>query len=801
MKTLKRIQKEDKQPLLERLFFPSSAQKIIPITRVWEDGIFLLEKNKYACTYQIKDINYEGMSHEDKKLIFMKYLGILNWVAGMDVRCKITIFNHKRNMAEFESKSLFPLKQDELDPYRSDFNQILKDYALQENGIVQDKFLTLTIVRKSIEQAREAFQQLLPEMTSQFLQIKSGVTPLNALEKLQKLYSFFHTGKEEEFKLDLQAESKKGHDVRDYICPDSAVFHPDHFEIGSKVGRALYLRNYANYIKDKLFQEFCSLPQAMCTSIDFVPIPTDEAIKEAESRQMAVETNIENRNDKQVRRQNFVSGIPFQMQRQKDEADEFYSSIADRDQRMMEAVITSVHLADDLQQLNNDTEKLLAVGTKYMCQFGALRYQQYEGLNAALPYGLISIKAWRTLLTEGLGVFMPFRAAEISHTGGNWMGRNQITKNNIYVNRSYLKNGNGVVLGVPGAGKSLFEKLEILQNILNDPAADVIFVDPENEYTPLVTGCGGEVIHISSSSPTHINAMDLNANYGDENITPLNAKIEFILSLCEQMIGTQALDSAKKSLIGRCCGLVYADYIKRNYTGQPPTLPDLYYTLLQQPEEEAQKIALELELLAIGSLNTFSKQSNVDVQNRIICYDIKELGSQLYNVGMLVVLDSILNRISRNRIGGKRTYIVIDELHVLFSQEQSGSVTNSLWKRVRKYGGMCTGLTQNVSELLQSKHARTLIANSELIVMLSQSSDDQEILSDLLDISSEQMAYVDNAEPGCGLLKVEKAIVPFDCTIPKNTLLYQTITTKFEDNNTDYLKAEHHGNSRENTQQ
>ena len=790
MKTLKRIHKEDKQPLLERLFFPSSTQKTIPIARVWEDGIFLLEKNKYALTYQIEDINYEGMSHEDKKLIFMKYLGILNWIAGMDVRCKITIFNHKRNMVEFEHKSLFPLQEDSLDPYRCDFNRILKDYALQENGIVQDKFLTLTIVRKNIDQAREAFKQLLPEMTSQFLQIKSGVAPLTALEKLQKLYSFFHAGKEPEFKLDLQAEAKKGHDVRDYICPDSAVFHPDHFEIGSKVGRALYLRNYANYIKDKLFQEFCSLPQTMCTSIDFVPIPTDEAIKEAEARQMAVETNIEKRNNKQVARQNFVSAIPFQMQRQREEADEFYASISDRDQRMMEVVITSVHLADDLQQLNNDTEKQLAIGTKYMCQFGTLKYQQYEGLNAALPYGLIPVKAWRTLLTEGLGVFMPFRAAEISHTGGNWMGRNQITKNNIYVNRSYLKNGNCIILGVPGAGKSMAGKLQILQDILNDPTADVIFIDPENEYTPLVKGCGGEVIHISSSSATHINAMDLNANYGDEDITPLNAKIEFILSLCEQMLGTQAMDGAKKSLISRCCSLVYADYIKRGYTGEPPTLPDLYYTLLQQPEEEAKKIALELEILAIGSLDTFSKQSNVDVQNRILCYDIKELGSQLYNVGTLVVLDSIFNQISRNRIKGKRTYIIIDELHVLFSQQRSGEVTNSLWKRVRKYGGMCTGLTQNVSELLDSKEARTLISNSELIVMLCQSSDDQEILSDLLDISSEQIAYVDNSEPGCGLLKVDKAIVPFNCTIPKDTLLYKTITTKFEDKNTEYLKAE-----------
>lgn len=795
MKTLNRIAREDKQPLLQRLFFPSSTQKIIPITRVWEDGIFLLEKNKYAMTYRMDDINYEGLSHDDQKKIFMRYLGILNWVAGMDVRCKLTVFNHKRNMAEFEDKVLFELQQDKLDTYRQDFNDILRKYAQQENGIVQEKFLTLTVVRRNIEEARETFEQLLPELTAQFLQLKGKVTPLCAEEKLKLLDSFFHAGKEAEFSLNLQAEEKKGHDIRDYLCPDSAAFQPDYFELDGKFGRALYLRNYANYIKDKLWQEFCkTLPQTMCASIDFVPIPTDEAIKEAENRQLAVETNIEKRNRQQVNRQNFVSGIPFRMQRQRDEADEFYASLTDRDQRMMEVVITAVHLADDLQQLDSDTKKLLSVGTKYMCQFGVLRYQQYEGLNAALPYGLIPIKAWRTLLTEGLGVFVPFRAAVISHPGGNWLGRNQITNNNIFVNRALLKNGNCIVLGVPGGGKSMTGKLNTLQDILNDPEADVIFIDPENEYAPLVTGCGGEVIDISSGSKTHLNAMDLNANYGDEDITPLNAKIEFVLSLCEQMIGTQALDGAKKSLIDRCCRMVYKDYIERGYTGAPPTLPDLYHALLQQPEEEAKKIALELELLAVGSLNTFSKQTNVDTQNRITCYNIQQLGNQLFGVGMLVVLDAVFNRITRNRIDDRRTYIVIDELHVLFTQQRSGEVTNSLWKRVRKYGGMCTGLTQNVSGLLQSKEARTLISNSELIIMLSQSPDDQEILADLLNISPEQMAYVNDSEAGCGLLKVNNAIVPFNSRIPEKTKLYQTMTTKFEDKNTKHLKAAQHEN-------
>ena len=331
-------------------------------------------------------------------------------------------------------------------------------------------------------------------------------------------------------------------------------------------------------------------------------------------------------------------------------------------------------------------------------------------------------------------------------------------------------------------------KFITLQEILSDTQADIIFIDPENEYTPLVKGCGGEVIRISSSSKTHINALELNENYGDEDTSPLNAKIEFVLSLCEQLLGAKGLNGAAKSLIDRCCRRVFEAYIKKNYQGTPPTLVNLYEELLRQPEEEARKIALELELITVGSLNTFAQQTNVDIHNRIICYDIKELGSQLYGLGMLVVLDSIFNQITRNRVKGKRTYIVIDELHILFQQEYSAVYTKSLWKRVRKYGGLCTGLTQNVSEMLQSSYARTLISNSELIVMLSQSPDDQEILADLLSISKEQMAYVDNSNPGCGLLKVNKSIIPFNNKIDKNTSIYKMITTKIEDNNLEYLQ-------------
>ena len=444
---------------------------------------------------------------------------------------------------------------------------------------------------------------------------------------------------------------------------------------------------------------------------------------------------------------------------------------------MFVCVITMVHTAKSLEQLNQDTESLLATARKHLCQLAVLKYQQMDGLNTVLPYGVRKINTLRTLTTESLAVFTPFRVQEINHENGIYYGLNVISKNMIIADRRQLLNGNSFILGVSGSGKSFTAKNEIVSIALRDPAADIIIIDPEREYPKLVEALGGEDIHISATSNNHINAMDINAEYGD-GANPVILKSEFILSLCEHLMGEQSLGPKEKSIIDRCTAKVYRVYQQGNYQGVPPTLQDFREELLKQPEEEAKQIALAIELFTDGSLNTFAKNTNVDTNNRIICYDILDLGKQLLPIGMLVVLDSILNRITANRNKGRNTYIFIDEIYLLFQHEYSANFLFTLWKRVRKYGAYATGITQNVEDLLQSHTAKTMLANSEFIVMLNQASTDRLELAKLLNISELQLSYITNVGAGEGLLKVGRNLVPFENHFPHDLELYKLMTTK-----------------------
>ena len=475
---------------------------------------------------------------------------------------------------------------------------------------------------------------------------------------------------------------------------------------------------------------------------------------------------------------NFIDLIykPHYMELQRKESKEFLDDLTTRDQRMMCATITLVHVADSKEQLDSDTEALLSTARRHLCQLAVLKFQQMDGLNTVLPIGCRKINVLRTLTTESLAVFMPFKVQEIGHERGIYYGQNAISNNMIIANRRHLLNGNSFILGVSGSGKSFTGKCEI-SNLMLDGDSDIIIIDPEREYAPLVKALGGEIIDISATSKNHINAMDMNKEYGDGE-DPVILKSEFILSLCEQLIGSRSLGAKEKSLIDRCTKIVYRNYKKRGYKGTVPTLKEFRAELLKQEEAEAQDIALAIELFTDGSLDTFAKQTNMDVENRLICYDILDLGKQLLPIGMLVVLDSILNRITANRAKGKNTFIFIDEIYLLFQHEYSANFLFTLWKRVRKYGAFCTGITQNVDDLLQSHTARTMLANSEFVIMLNQASTDRIKLAELLNISDTQLSYITNVEAGRGLMKVGSALVPFVNKFPKNTKLYRLMTTK-----------------------
>ena len=774
IKTLQNTLKQDK----EGFALPKSVQDAIPIRRLWSDGVFQFG-SKFSKTIRFSDINYAIASKEDKTSMFLGYSELLN-ALDTGSTTKIIINNKRLNRQDFEQKILLPRQNDYLDGYRAEYNAMLVDKVTDSsNSVVQERYITLSVHRKTVEEARSFFDRVTADVTTRLGHLDARSEELDAVERLRVLHDFYRTGEETEFHVNLRDLMRKGHSFKDTICPDSLEFRKDYFVMGGKYGRVLFLKEYASYIKDSMISELTALNRTMMLSIDVIPVPTDEAVREMQNRLLGVETNVTNWQRRQNRNNNFSAVVPYDLEQQRKETREMLDDLTTRDQRMMFAVVTLVHLADSKEELDSDTDALQSAARKHLCQLATLNWQQADGLVTALPLGLRRIDALRTLTTEALAVLMPFKAQEVRDQGGVYYGQNVISKNLIIANRKELLNGNGFVLGVSGSGKSFTAKREMV-NLALSTDDDIIVIDPESEYRPLIEGLGGEVISISATSPNHINAMDMEQGYGDgEN--PVVLKSEFLLSLCEQLMGDRLLSAKEKSIIDRCTASVYHSYIKGGYQGKAPTLQDFHAELLKQPEAEARDVALAIELFTEGSLNTFAKPTNVDTDARILCYDIRDLGKQLLPVGMLVVLDSVFNRVIRNRALGRNTWVYIDEIYLLFQHEYSANFLFALWKRVRKYGACCTGITQNIDDLLQSHTARTMLANSEFLVMLNQASTDRLELARLLNISDNQLSYITNVDFGRGLIKCGSAIVPFLDVFPKHTQLYKLMTTRLSE--------------------
>jgi len=767
MKTLQRVLKQDQ----ERYSVPRNVHDVIPIKRIWNDGIFLVG-NKYAKTYKFTDINYMVASREDKESMFLTYSELLNSLDS-GATTKITINNHRINKRDFESSILMPMRSDGLDEYRDEYNQMLIDKATGANGITQEKYITISAQKKDIEEARTYFARIGADLISHFTALGSKCVELSATERLRVLHDFYRSGEESSFTFNAKQMAKWGHDFKDYICPDAIEKNSDYLKLGDKYCRVIFLKDYASYIKDSMVSELTDINRNMMMSIDIIPVPTDEAVREVESRLLGVETNVTNWQRRQNSNNNFSAVIPYDMELQRKESKEFLDDLTTRDQRMIFAVITMVHMADTKEQLDSDTDAILSTARKHMCQMAVLKYQQLDGLNTVLPIGTRRINAFRTLTTESLAVFMPFKVQEIMDKGGIYFGENAISHNLIMCNKANLLNQSSFLLGVPGSGKS-FSAKEMITFLTLNTDDDILICDPEGEYAPLIEAMGdmGSVIHVSAGGKDRLNAMYMVDGYDENN--PIVVKSQFIMSLIEQ-IDNNGVGPQQKSIIDRCTAVVYQEAAE---TGTIPTLSTLREKLLEQPEPEARQIALSLELYTTGSLDIFGHKSTVNLDKRIIVFDIHGLGAQLKPAGLLVITDTMLNRVTLNWKKGKRTHVFIDEFHVVFENEFSAAFFNSAWRQFRKRNASPTAITQNVEYLLDSIQASTMLSNSEFIVMLNQAASDREKLARLLNISSEQMSYVTNADAGCGLIKYGSALVPFVNCFPKETKLYQLMTTK-----------------------
>ncbi len=767
LKSMKRLFAQEK----EKYRIPRKVQDLIPIDCIWKDGIFR-SGNKYSKVYRFTDINYQVASLDDKKQMFFDYSAILN---GLDAGAstKITINNHRMNRWDFEESVLMPMQGDEQDQYRQEHNEMLLDLTVGSNGIMQEKYITVSVAKKNIQEARLYFSRVGPELSTRFATLGSRCVEISTDERLRILHNFYRPGESDMFHFDMSNFIRRGHDFRDYICPDYVEKHGDYLKLGDRYARVLYLKDLASFVKDDMIDELTSLSKDMMLSIDIVPIPTDEAVREVERRLLAVETNIDRRLSRQRKNNNFSAEIPYDMELQRKEAKEFLYDLTTRDQRMMLVVITMVITANSKEELDNETEALKNIAQNRMCQIATLNYQQMDGLKTVLPIGVRKINAFRTLTTESLAVFMPFKVQEIQDKGGMYYGQNAISNNLILCNKEYLLNQSSMLLGVPGAGKSFLTKQQIA-NLLLSTKDEIMICDPENEYGPLVKALcpDAAVISLEAGGRDKLNAMYMVDGYGESD--PIVVKSQFIMSLIEQ-IDKKGVGPQHKSIIDRCVAAVYKEAKESGYT---PTLSTLRLKLLEQPESQAKDIALALELFTTGSLDIFGHGSNVDLEKRATVFNIRGLGSQLKPAGLLVITDTMLNRVTLNWKRGKRTHVFIDEFHVVFENEFSAAFFNSAWRQFRKRNAYPTAITQNVEYLLDSGQARTMLSNSEFIVMLNQAASDREKLGKLLNISGEQMSFITNAEAGCGLIKYGAALVPFVNRFPKNTKLYELMTTK-----------------------
>jgi len=759
---------------------PKTTQKTVPILNAWDDGIIEMKKGEFSKSFEFLDINYHAAREDNQIDIFAKYCEFLNFF-NSTINLQITINNKSINQSEFEKKIMLGKEDNYLDEYREEYNVMLKKQVQKgSNDTEREKYITISIKANDITEARNIFSRLENEITGLFRNMGSyaKIQPINKrLEVIQDVYRSDDSGN-----FVYNAEMiKGGMTICDEIAPDSFEFKRDYMLIGNKYARVVFLRSLPSFLSDQFFTELTDFSFNMMTTINIRAIEPENALKMIKRQITGMESNKIEYQRKSVKSGYLEAFIPYELKNNLKEAEDLLEDVMNKNQRLFLTNVAILLMNDDKQKLDEQTETIKSTARKYLCQIGTLNYQQEEGLNSVLPLGINNLYVDRCMTTEAAAVFIPFSSQDISQPGGMYYGLNAISKNLIIFDRKTLKNQNGFIFGTPGSGKSFAAKREMINSILST-GDDVLIIDPEREYGTLVKNFGGEVIQISSNSKSYINPMDLNINYSDESEDPLALKSDFLLSLFETIIGgKEGLSAKEKSILDRCVRLIYQEYLQSFDIELTPTLKDFYEVLKRQKEPEAEGLATALELYVLGNLSVFSQKTNTNVNSRIICFDIKDLGKQLKPMAMLITLDAIWNRIAENRKKGKHTWIYIDEMYLLFNNEYSANFFYELYKRSRKYGGVVTGITQNVEDLLRSETARSMLANADFVMMLNQAATDRAELEKMFNISPAQLEYVSNSDPGQGLLFIGGSIIPFIDDFPKDTKLYRMMTTKLEE--------------------
>ena len=757
---------------------PKSIQQTIEIMKVAENGIFEVARNRFSKCYRFQDINYTTTNETEQIDIFERYCRFLN---SLDVNFKITINNKNKDMEQVRDYVFLQKKNDGYNGFRKIYNDIMEQKIHEgRQGIDQERYLTITIERKNFEEAKAQFATIEASVHKAFGELGAEIVPLSGNERIKVLYDYYHLGDEGSFDFDIREARKVGADFRNDLCNGMIQFYPDYFKDEKKFCRALFIKKYPSSLSDRFLNEITSLPVHSITSIDVVPIPKDMTTKILQKKYLGIESDIIRQQRVRNKNNDFSSEISYNKRIEKKEIEEIMDDVRENDQCLYYVSVTIILMADSKEELDSMTETVETIGKRNSVTIEEHYLKQRESLNTALPIGVRQVETMRTMLTQSLAVLMPFNVQELNDKQGCYYGINQVSKNINIGNRKKLINGNGFVFGVPGSGKSFFCKME-MGNVFLSGNDEIIVIDPMNEYFDIAQTYGGTVVNMSTYTDNYVNPLDMDVWSLDLNDSKgmIREKGEFMLGLCEQCMG-ESLNSRQKSIIDRCVRKLYIE-IARNREKYVPIMSDFYEILMNQPEDEARDIALSLELFVNGSLNIFNHQTNVDVDNRFTVYGIRDLGTELSPITMLVMMESIQNRIIANGKRGIATWLYIDEFHVLLNSEYSAKYLQQLWKKVRKQGGLCTGITQNIVDLLQNYTATTMLANSEFVALLKQANTDSSRMAEVIGVSEAQLRFVTNTSSGMGLMKCGNVVIPFDNTIEKGTDLYNLYNTNIHE--------------------
>ena len=747
---------------------------------MWPDGVCRVTDKYYTKTIQFQDINYQLAQNEDKTSIFEGWSDFLNYFDS-SIHLQFSFLNLTAGAENFEQSIIIPDRDDGFDDIRKEYAEMLQNQlAKGNNGLVKTKYITFGIEAANIKEAKPRLERIEIDLMNNFKRLGVSASPLNGKERLKVMYDMFHMDNQSPFRFNWDWLAPTGLSTKDFIAPSSFDFRDRHsFGFGDKFGEVSFYNIIASDLNDRTLADLLSMESSLVVGLHIQAIDQNAAIKNVKRKITELDEMKINEQKKAVRSGYDMDIIPSDLATYGGEAKKLLEDLQSRNERMFLITFLMLNTAPSKKQLNLNVKQAQSIAVQHNCQLVPLDFQQESGMVSCLPLGYNKISIQRGLTTSSTAIFVPFTTQELFQVDKEalYCGLNALSNNMIMVDRKNLKNPNGLILGTPGSGKSFSAKREIA-NVLLVTDDDVIICDPEGEYFPLVEAFRGQVVKISPTSKNYINPMDINLNYSDED-NPLSLKSDFILSLCELIVGGRdGLQPIEKTIIDRAVHIIYQPYLNDPRPENVPILQDLYNTLRKQDEKEAKTLATALEIYVTGSLNVFNHRTNVDVNNRLVCYDIKELGKQLKKLGMLIVQDQVWGRVTANREAHKSTRYYIDEFHLLLKEEQTAAYSVEIWKRFRKWGGIPTGITQNVKDLLASQEIENIFENSDYIYMLNQAAGDREILAKKLGISQHQLSYVTQSGEGEGLLFYGNVILPFVDRFPKDLKLYSIMTTK-----------------------